>query len=84
MLVCGLGVTIRILAMGLGRAGVHFGLFVFALLMVMGCFAVLMCRHFVLRSRGLVMGAGRVFCGCSHSRISFRRSSLTFRGEMPV
>jgi hypothetical protein len=84
MLVCGLAVTVRILAMRLSRASVHFRLFVLALIVVMGCFAVVMGRRFVLRSRRLVMRAVSVFCSRSHSRISCKRTSLTFRGEMPV
>ena len=45
MLVCRLAVAVRILAMRLRRASVHFRLVVLALLVVLGCFAVLMRRH---------------------------------------
>ena len=48
MLVCRLAVTVRILTMRLSRAGMHFCLVVFALFVVLGRFAVLMCCHFVL------------------------------------
>jgi len=74
MLVCRLAVTVRILAMRLGRAGVHFGLVVFTRLVVLGGFAVLMCRHLVLGSRSLVMCARRMFCGCRHQKISFKKN----------
>jgi hypothetical protein len=84
MLVCRLAVTVRILTMRLGRAGMHFRLVVFTLFVMLGCFAVLMRRHLVFRSRSLVMGACRMFCGRSHRRISFKGTSMTFRGEVPV
>ena len=54
MLVCGLAVPFRFLAMRLGRVGMQFRLIVLAMLMVMGRFPVLMCRHLVFRCRGLV------------------------------
>ena len=53
MLVCGLGVTVRILATRLSLTSVHFRLFVLALIVVMRRFSVVMC-------------ARRVFCGGSH------------------
>jgi hypothetical protein len=84
MLVSGLGVSVRFLTMRLGRAGVHFRLLVLALIVVMGCFPVVVGRRFVFGSRALVMCAGSVFCGRGHDRVSFKRTSMTSRGEMPV
>jgi hypothetical protein len=47
MLVCSLAVTVGVLAMRLGRAGMYFRLVVFTLLVMLGCFPVLMRRHLV-------------------------------------
>jgi hypothetical protein len=47
MLVCRLAVTVRILTMRLGRTGMYFRLVVFTLLVMLGCFPVLMRRHLV-------------------------------------
>ena len=84
MLVGRLGVTVRILAMRLSRGGMHLRLVVLALLVVMGCFTVVMRRRFVFRSSRMVMCARPVFCHRSHQKISFKSTSLTFRGKMPL
>ena len=69
--------------MRLGRTGMHFCLVVLALVVMMCRFAVVMCGRFVFRSRRCVMCAGRMFLAVA-IRISFKGTSMTFRGEMPV
>jgi len=73
--------TVRILAMRLSRAGMHFRLFMLALIVVVGRFPVVMRGRLVFGSRGLVVCAGRMFCGRSHQRISFEGTSMTFSGR---
>jgi hypothetical protein len=62
----------------------HFRLIVLALIVVMGRFPVMMRGRLVFGRSSLVMRARRVFCGRSHRKTSFKRTSMTFRGKVPV
>jgi hypothetical protein len=66
MLVGGLAVSIRILTMVVGRRGVLLRLFMVAVIVVMGRLAVVMGRRFMLRSRIVMMLAGRVLLFLCH------------------
>jgi hypothetical protein len=67
MLVGGLAVAVRVLAMIESRGGVLPGLFVVAVIVVMGGLAVVMGRGFMLRGRLVMMLTGRVLFFLCHA-----------------
>jgi hypothetical protein len=81
MLVCGLAVPVRILAMAESRGSVLLRLFVVAVIVVMGCLAMVMGRRLMLRSRIVMMLAGCVLLFLCHEEFLLKTKIHDVSGQ---
>jgi len=81
MLVSGLAVAVRILAMVVSRGGVLLRLFVVAVIVVMGRLVVVMGRRLVFRSRLVMMLAGRMRLFLCHRKFLLQNEIRDVSGQ---
>jgi hypothetical protein len=84
VLVRDLAVPVRVLAVVVGRGGVFFRLIMVAVIVMMGCLAVVVCRCLMLCSRIVMMIGGGVLLLLGHGEILLKTKPMTFQGKVPL
>jgi hypothetical protein len=84
VLVRDLAVPVRVLAVVVGRGGVFFRLIMVAVIVMMGCLAVVVCRCLMLCGRIVMMIGGNVLLFLGHGEILLKTKSMTFQGKVPL